>query len=436
MGNHHITSLQRGMGTRLSLFRPGLLATESETDETQLENRKRHIGLRRIAFHHGQHGKPGRICPEQQPEGLWRHLRQRPGHHAKRHAPGECSPYGIRARFHTHCQLQLRAQGQGPCPRMFQDRIACHVLVQPAPDPFDDPVSRGRRLRLHERRAADRDRRPSHAPFPGRHVDLRFTKSLPKYVRRFGTGKSLCLHRPAPESIPVDPARVDLTQLLGNKRRFRGRGHLRRDRRHLLHDDFRHPISQNTQQIIYHRSTTSLKKQKSSIPNDLTSNYFVFLRNLFKQTIKPLFLIMKTNLYLVAAALTFLAKTFVQDVGTLMHKQISIPLALQPITFLYYAVFGALLLLGTLNIVPWLDVYHFDPLFENLIVLGVIAVMIYSDMLMGIFLALASVALFFTNTHNILDNIFCPYLWVYSVGYTLFMSFISLRKYYEKRILV
>lgn len=258
-------------------------------------------------FHHGQHGKPGRICPEQQPEGLWRHLRQRPGHHAKRHAPGECSPYGIRARFHTHCQLQLRAQGQGPCPRMFQDRIACHVLVQPAPDPFDDPVSRGRRLRLHERRATDRDRRPSHAPFPGRHVDLRFTKSLPKYVRRFGTGKSLCLHRPAPESIPVDPARVDLTQLLGNKRRFRGRGHLRRDRRHLLHDDFRHPISQNTQQIIYHRSTTSLKKQKSSIPNDLTSNYFVFLRNLFKQTIKPLFLIMKTNLYLVAAALTFLA---------------------------------------------------------------------------------------------------------------------------------
>lgn len=135
-------------------------------------------------------------------------------------------------------------------------------------------------------------------------------------------------------------------------------------------------------------------------------------------------------------ALTFLAKTFVQDVGTLMHKQISIPLALQPITFLYYAVFGALLLLGTLNIVPWLDVYHFDPIFENLIVLGVIAVMIYSDMLMGIFLALASVALFFTDTHNILDNIFCPYLWVYSVGYTLFMSFISLRKYYEKRILV
>ena len=85
----------------------------------------------------------------------------------------------------------------------------------------------------------------------------------------------------------------DLTQLLGNKRRFCGRGHLRCDRRHLLHDDFRHPISQNTQQIIYHRSTTSLKKQKSSIPNDLTSNYFVFLRNLFKQTIKPLFLIMK-----------------------------------------------------------------------------------------------------------------------------------------------
>lgn len=135
-------------------------------------------------------------------------------------------------------------------------------------------------------------------------------------------------------------------------------------------------------------------------------------------------------------ALTFLAKTFVQDVGTLMHKQISISFALRPITFFYYAIFGALLLLGTLNIVPWLDVYHFDPLFENLVVLGVIAVMIYSDSLMGIFLALASITLFFTDTHNILDRIFCPYLWVYSVGYTLFMSFISLRKYYEKRILV
>ena len=97
---------------------------------------------------------------------------------------------------------------------------------------------------------------------------------------------------------------------------------------------------------------------------------------------------------------------------------------LKPISFVLYAAFGAVLLLGALNIAHSLDIYHFEPLYQNLIILGVMGVMIALDSVMGIFFAVSCIILLGGgDDKSIIEVVFCPYLWLYSVGYTLFMIF-------------
>lgn len=147
------------------------------------------------------------------------------------------------------------------------------------------------------------------------------------------------------------------------------------------------------------------------------------------------------NLLCVLIAISSIGRVLVVDSRSVFSKAIPLPPTLKPITFLLYAIFGTALLLGTLNILPWLDLYHFEPPYQNLIVLGIMGAMIILDSMIGIFFALSCVILLIIplgggDGRNIIEVVFCPYLWIYSVGYTLFMIFTLPKRYYEKRALV
>ncbi|WP_394952293.1 hypothetical protein [uncultured Helicobacter sp.] len=148
------------------------------------------------------------------------------------------------------------------------------------------------------------------------------------------------------------------------------------------------------------------------------------------------------SIFCVLIVLSFVARTFAKDMKILLcgsqSSEFCAILALKPQSFVCYSIFGALLLLGTLNMVPILDIYHFEPIMQNLFVLGVVAIMVYRDMMVGIFFALSCVVYFLGEREgkNLIDVLFCPYLWVYSVGYTFFVIFVLLKKHYEKRVLV
>lgn len=130
----------------------------------------------------------------------------------------------------------------------------------------------------------------------------------------------------------------------------------------------------------------------------------------------------------VLIALSFLVRTLAQDVNiaiTHTPSKYYAMTSLSPTFFVLYAIFGALLLLGTLNIVPALDVYHYEPLYQNLCCLLAIAIMIYSDRIVGIFFAFSCVIFILRGgeSKNLIDVLFCPYLWVASVFNVFAMIF-------------